>query len=269
MINLLKVLLQLLSNPTNYQLYLIREMIRMSQKADSFSDPLPVLANSQNVTRYHLTNLERFLYLILISCLILAYPAARVLPAFWSWENGPFEWTQVCLLLAGGCAAWWWSRHTSSRPLAQFWSYQTPVWLVLLGRETSWGAAFFPYQSVGPHGPVLVSSKSLWYGPVIDPLLGLILIFIIYQVVKYRLYRIPLQLFKAKRFPVLAFGIAFFAIIMANCAEKDMFTLPNDGNLLLEEYFETLFYLGLLATTGQIRIRTGSQPTGKASKALS
>ena len=188
--------------------------------------------------------------------LVLAYPVSRIVPHSWAWENGVFEWAQAFILFLVLVTAFGYSKKATTRYLARFWFYQTPIWLILLGRETSWGAAFFPYRAFNSHGPVLVSYKSLWYSPAVYPALGILLVFTIYKIVKHRLYRIPWELLRQKRFPVLTLSLTILTIILANCFEQGFFGLPNDLNLVLEEYLETLFYLGLAATDIGINFQT-------------
>lgn len=204
---------------------------------------------------------EFFTGILFCILLVLAYPIARILPPTWAWENGVLEWIQVFILSCALVIAFWYDKKAPTRYLARFWFYQLPIWLIMLGRETSWGAAFFPYRAINDHGPVLVSVKSLWYGPAVYPLLGLLFIFTIFQIIRHRLYRIPLSLLRARRFPLLTLSLSFLGIILASCFEQEMISLPNVLNQSLEEYLEAIFYLGLIVTDIGIHLQTrANQP---------
>lgn len=224
----------------------------------------PLLASSINFPTFELPGAcsspkyHYFFRICFCLFLVLAYPVSRIVPHSWAWENGVFEWAQVFVLFFALATAFRYSKKAPNRYLTRFWFYQIPIWLVLLGRETNWGTAFFPYRAFDPsHGPVLVSYKSLWYGSAVYPVLGILLIFTIYKIVKHRLYRLPWELLRQKRFPVLTLVLTILSMILANCFEQSIFfSLPNDLNFVLEEYLETLFYLGLVATDIGINFQT-------------
>jgi len=97
----------------------------------------------------HRTHLQRLLLL----CLLLCYPLARVIPLEWSWENGVIENAQVVVLLAGlvfAAQAW---RRAPQDGVAMLGLCAMPVWFLLAGRELSWGAVFLPPLGLGPEGP--------------------------------------------------------------------------------------------------------------------
>jgi hypothetical protein len=197
--------------------------------------------------------LKRIANYFLIGSMLLAYPLTQLLPRSCGWEDGPLEWTQALILLIGFLIAFRYSHKETCRRLAQFWYAQLPIWPILFGRETSWGAAFLPFKSFEIHnGPALVSRRELWYGPLVYPALGVLFLLTVYLIIKYRLYRLPLQLCRERRFPGLPFLLAISAIIIASCAEKHLLHIPNSRGQLMEEYLETVFYLGLIVTDLEI-----------------
>jgi hypothetical protein len=207
--------------------------------------------------------LKKLSNLFLMIALLLAYPTTQLLPRFWGWEDGPLEWTQALILFIGFLIAFWYSHKDTCHRLAQFWYAQLPLWPILLGRETSWGAAFLPFKSFDMYkGPNLVSRSELWYGPLVYPVLGVLLLLIVYLIIKYRLYRLPLQLCCEHRFPVLPFLLAISAIIIASCVERHLLPIPGNRGQLLEEYLETVFYLGLIVTDLEIYLRLKKLPFG-------
>ncbi|MGD9154600.1 MAG: hypothetical protein PVG90_03760 [Bacillota bacterium] len=193
--------------------------------------------------------LEKITNLSLIGLLFLAYPLTRLLPLSFAWENGPLEWLQVIIIASTFFIVFHYHRHAPSHRLALFWYVQLPVWLNLLGRETGWGAAFLPLKSFDmQHGPTLLSRRDLWYGQAVYPILIILFLLVVYPVIKYRLYQLPGQLIRERRFPALPLLIALGAIILSNFFEKHLFVVAGNRGQLWEEYLEIVFYLGLIAT---------------------
>jgi hypothetical protein len=194
--------------------------------------------------------------LLLIVLLLAAYPLARLLPPSWGWENGPLEWFQASILSLNVIIALWNRHRTSDQLWRQFWLALIPFWSILFCRETSWFAAFLPYQSFDAlNGPTLMPLRSLWYRPIVYPSIGILFLTTIFLVIKHKLLLIPARLVREKKFPALPLALAVVAICAATCFEKHFFPLPDNLGQLMEEYFETIFYLGLSATVLEVYAR--------------
>jgi hypothetical protein len=197
-----------------------------------------------------------FINVILLLSFLSAYPLAIVLPDFWAWEDGPLEWLQAGILFANVIIAFRYSQKTSHKIWTQYWLAQIPFWLILFSRETSWGAAFLPIKSFDiQHGPGLIPLRELWYRPIVYPTLAILFLTTVLLISKYKLYKIPLQLLKEKRFPLFPLTIAIFAASAATCFEKDLWLLPGVLNQILEEYLETVCYIGISVTNFKIYFR--------------
>lgn len=98
------------------------------------------------------------------------------LPPWWGWENGPLENTQVLILAIGLVVSWFAARHNrDNRKARNLWLWLTLFWLLVMGRELSWGRVFYPVAS-GANGPELISLHQLWYGPLIRPFVAAVMI---------------------------------------------------------------------------------------------
>ncbi|TCL63731.1 hypothetical protein EDC14_102015 [Hydrogenispora ethanolica] len=195
--------------------------------------------------------LHRILRPFLSIGLIAAYPLSKILPLSWGWENGPFEQVQAVILIAGAILAYYLSRQFKDDFLRRFWLWTIPIWLVMAGRELNWGAAFYPPVKLSEGEPVLLSRSDLWYGAMVYPLLGVVLLAWLIAVVKYRLYRMPLQLVLDHCFPIFESALTFLAALLSDAAEHQrfFFGLLGQHHQVLEELAEFLFYLGLIATS--------------------
>ena len=108
---------------------------------------------------------------------VLLFPLGLSLPAWWGWENGPIENTQVVILIAGAVLAWLAARHNrNDSQIRKLWLWTIPVWLLMIGRELSWGRVFFDPVTVGPGGPMFPSIHAIWYGRYVYPVITIIII---------------------------------------------------------------------------------------------
>ena len=186
---------------------------------------------------------------ILAALLVLSFPLATVLPPFWGWENGPLEFAQAASLLAGlltAAVAAYQQRGTTAAPL---WWVAIPVWLLMLGRELAWGAAFLPAIGHNEWGPT-VSSRVLWFRPAV-PWVGVgLLLLCIYWTLRHRLWsRVLARLQRERAWPVVSLALFVVAMVIAALAESSSLPQLRDGLgtrvLVLEELAETWAYAAL------------------------
>lgn len=179
----------------------------------------------------------RILSLLLLS---IGLFASDWLPPEWGWENSVIEWSQVIILSLGLILSW---RRSSS----SFALFSTPLWLILIGRELSWGRVFFPIgiNQSGPHFPAL---KELWYGPAVYPIVTAILLFWLFAVLRYKLYMIPIRMIKQSVFPWANLSLVFLSVVTAYIAEKHMHRPAG------EELCELVAYIWLVAISLEFKI---------------
>lgn len=182
---------------------------------------------------------------LLLLGVFLSYFISPYFPISWGWENHFLEWLQVVILTVGlvlNCK--WWKDAKAARDSSTtrlfFWA--TPLWLLMIGRELSWGRVFYPNGFNPVTGPSFLSLSDLPYGTIVNPLLAVIIVVWLFAVIKYGLYKIPHTLLKEKHFPVSELAITVFALIAAEMGEKQLH-LP-----VMEEFNECLAYFGLILT---------------------
>lgn len=196
---------------------------------------------------------SRRVHWCLLLALLLCHPLSRILPPAWAWENGVVENAQVLVLLAGSVLAWQAARAQLTKALTKAASTLArcaiPVWLLLAGRELSWGAVFLAPLGFGPGGPVY-TSRVLWYRPMVVPVAAAILAGIVYWSWRHRLDRSIKEVCVRRRFPWLPLGVMAAAACASTFAEGhlDVFEgfSPKQGEGF-EELTELVGYLALLS----------------------
>jgi len=188
---------------------------------------------------------------VLMIIIITAYFVGSYMPPSWGWENSPLEWSQVVILLAGALLTgkWWQeARLVGQERYARFFAWGIPLWLLLAGREMSWGRVFYLKGIDAVKGPSFTPISQLPYGPMIYPVIVAVVIICLFAIMKYELYKIPYELFQQRRFPISEFLLLIFAIIVANIAEKKM------HYEIMEEIVECVSYLTILLITYRIKV---------------
>lgn len=178
--------------------------------------------------------------LALLILVFAAYPSAKLLPPYVAWEDNVIESLQALLLLI--IALLCFSIHTElikkqSRALGCF-------FLLLLGRELSWGRVFFPTGVVDDMGPNFISMNSIPGHKFIHAAIFLAVCLILRAIIKSfnwkALLKIPL--------PVFTFIILFVATGGQLSAERHFFAgLTAPQNQTLEELLELLIYMELFS----------------------
>ncbi|MDF2927821.1 MAG: hypothetical protein K0Q75_59 [Anaerospora sp.] len=182
---------------------------------------------------------------ILLTGVLLSYFISPLLPVSWGWENSFLEWLQVVILAVGlvlNCKWWHDAKSKGHHESACFLFWASPLWLLMVGRELSWGRVFYPNGFDTVNGPSFVSLAQLPYGAIVNPMLAVIIVVWLFAVIKYDLYKLPYKLLKEKNFPISELAISILALAVAGFGEKKLH-LP-----VMEEFDECLSYLGLILT---------------------
>lgn len=183
------------------------------------------------------------------SLLVAAFWAHKWLSPEWGWESSLLEWTQVCILAIGLVLSWtvFSSYKIINNQIRYFGLFTTPCWLLLIGRELSWGRVFYPIGIEAAKGPYFPALKELWFGPYVYPLNTIIISVWLFAIVKYKLYMIPIRMVRQGVFPWLNFLLTLFSSAVVYVAEKQLH-LP-----ITEEIAETIVYAGLIVLTLQVK----------------
>ena len=191
-------------------------------------------------------DLERWFWAgrwLLILMVPLAYPLAMVLPVTWGWENGVFEDSQVVVLLAGLVVALMAFRRLP-RPVAMMGLFAAPFWFMAAARELSWGAVFLTPLEITGNGPVF-SSRMLWYKAAVHPTLALLLALALFVLVRFRIDRLIVTVWRNKRFPWVELGLIVLGALASTVAEGHLHieALQLDLSAARQEVFEELMEL--------------------------
>lgn len=179
---------------------------------------------------------------LLLAALAAAYPASLVLPAAWSREGGPLENLQVMVLVAGCVLAlivYLRARPARSAMLAL---WVAPVWLLLAGRELSWGRAWLQQP-----GSEALATTALWLQALARPGAAVLLACLVVGAWYYRI-DLPLRAALARRVPWPCLAAALAAAMGSTCAEGHMschLDMAPSAAQLFEELCELYAYIAL------------------------
>lgn len=178
---------------------------------------------------------------ILLTALLL--PAGFYLPAWWGWENGPLENTQVLILGIGLVLSWlaaWNNRH--DRTSRNLWLCLTPCWLLCILRELSWGRVFYPIF-LGVHAPEFIPLQQLPYGYLVKPLVAVIIV-----VTLIAIYRTdPVTYIRQTKLPFLDFATLLLAALIADVCDKNLLSALQPYHQLMEEWAELTAYWSMVS----------------------
>jgi hypothetical protein len=175
------------------------------------------------------------------------YPLVLVLPSQAAWENQIVENTQVAVLVAGCVAAvafcvrsrgqWRW-----------FWLVTAMIWLLLSGREISWGGSFYPLTRMTVLGPFF-SARELWYWPVIYPLVGVLGLAMLFIVIRYRTWETCKDIVQDRSAPIAETlcVVALSVISLAGEGRAGPLSTFLPHSIVFEELAELAAYVWLLA----------------------
>ena len=206
---------------------------------------------------------------LLLLSLFLCYPLSRIVPVEWGWENGVVENAQVLVLLAGLVfAAHAWRRGPKGKA-AMLALCVVPVWLLLVGRELSWGSVFLDPSGFGGDGPIY-RSRVLWYRPLVPPFAGLMLAASLYLAWRHRLHRFLLEVVTSGRFPwgcvLLILGAALGSTIGEGHVPQVVRGFFGHA-LVFEEMAELVGYMAMVTAQGIVLRYKAPAPLAVPAKA--
>lgn len=180
----------------------------------------------------------------LLAALAACYPASLVLPAAWAREGGLLENLQVLVLCAGCILALLMYMRTRPARVAMLALWVAPVWLLLAGRELSWGRAWLPDPATATD---TLAAMAPWFPPLVRSGAAVLLAALALGAVYYRIDG-PLRAAFARRVPWLVLMVLLAAAMGSTCAEGHMSchldsVLPSAQTF--EELCELLAYVAL------------------------
>ncbi|TWH46443.1 hypothetical protein [Sporomusa sp. KB1] len=195
----------------------------------------------------------------LIIIVIFSYFIGSHLPPSWGWEDSPLEWSQVVILSVGALLTVKWQQEARSDGRyhhARFLAWAIPLWLLMAGREMSWGRVFYPVGIDPITGPFFIPVSQLPYGSIVYPVIAVVILSWLFAVIKYKLLAVPYKLYQQGRFPTGEFLLVIFSFIVATIAEK---LLHFE---IMEEIVEDVAYLSLIITAYRVKVAL-NQPTNR------
>lgn len=189
-----------------------------------------------------------------VSLLLVAslFPLSLSLPAWWGWENGPVENTQVVILIVGAVLSFFAARHNyDDSQTCKLWLWTIPVWLLMVGRELSWGRVFFDPVTVGPDGPIFPSIHAIWYGQYVYPVNTVIISSTLYGLWYYCNWS---KIKQTWCIPAIDGTLLILAAIASQLVfERNLILALEPYSQLLEEWSEMIVYwcmISILMVTG-------------------
>lgn len=178
------------------------------------------------------------------------------LPVDWGWENGAVENAQVLVLLLGMATAIWGAQFHGF-PVRRLWVVASLFWLAMAGRELAWGAAFWPESGFSPESGPIITSRILWYRPAVPWILALMLAWVVYAVLRYRLIsRVVWPWCRQRLVPWTTLALFVLAMLVSAHAEGHALlglpVPPEQTAMVLEEVAEFWAYVALFWAQWQL-----------------
>ncbi|MDN4040002.1 hypothetical protein [Massilia sp. YIM B02443] len=184
---------------------------------------------------------------LLLAALLASYPLSAVFAPGWGREGGILENAQVLVLGAGLVAATLAFGRTRPGRTALLALWAAPVWLLLAGRELSWGRVLLPQPGLeATHG--LAANGIHWLQHFVRPGAVLLALALLLAAWRFRLDEV-VRAGLARRTPWLCFAVALAAALGSTCAEGHMgcsLGLPAGRSVVFEELAELLAYVSLI-----------------------
>lgn len=184
---------------------------------------------------------------LLLAALLASYPLSAVFAPGWGREGGILENAQVLVLGAGFVAAMLAFRRTRPGRTALLALWAAPIWLLLAGRELSWGRVLLPQPGLeATHS--LAANGIQWLQHVVRPGAVLLVLALLLAAWRFRLDEV-VRAGLARHTPWLCFAVALAAALGSTCAEGHMscsLGLPAGRSVVFEELAELLAYVSLV-----------------------
>lgn len=122
----------------------------------------------------------------LLGALLACYPLSSIVPSSWANEGALLESLQVLVLVGGGLLAMTIFLRRRPARIGVLALWVTPVWLILAGRELSWGRAWRASPGLDAAGLALPPDP-LPFQPLVWPAAALLVGWMVYSAWHYRL----------------------------------------------------------------------------------
>lgn len=157
-------------------------------------------------------------------------------------ENGPIENFQLVLLLIGVYLCWEALRKTTLKKSKYIWQAGILFFLLLFGRELSWGRAMLMY----PDGSMPSWSELGMYEEIAHLLIGIVIAYLLFLFYRGNFF----SFLKSAKIPLWDLVFLILFIILVDVSEHYNFSVFN--GMIDEELFECAMYFEMLRITSFI-----------------
>lgn len=194
------------------------------------------LSGTEDIISRHFDTKAVLLDYMAMVLLTLCFPLGQLLPISWGWEDGIIENTQAVVLLLEAVLTFIWGRQS----LNKGWYAVSGSFLLMMGRELSWGRVFFPTGLMDDEGPAFIDMADVPYHYLIHLLIFLVIVAVAYGLWKYRVFHLLIK----ERVPLTAALIIVMSVVIERISELHGFagyTKPQAE--VVEELAELVCYV--------------------------
>lgn len=191
-------------------------------------------------------NTDTRISIILVLLLVAIYPLSGLLPGWTSFENGPIENAQVVVLLLFAFMCFQYYRNLAV-PHRKMWLPAGVVFLILAGRELSWGRVFFTTGYDPESGPLIIAASEMPFHTEIHAFVGVLSVLCLAGLIRWVPWRQVLRHIPWGN--LLLIGICITLVTLGD--HHVIFYTIRDQ--LIEEMAELLLYVTLGATARYYR----------------
>jgi len=171
---------------------------------------------------------------------IAIIPLSLILPEWISWENGPLEDLQVVVLAVGFFLTAAFSKKACQKNIQHMWLAISGAFLLLIGRELSWGRVFFQTKMTN-NGPEFISMNQIPHHLILNEMI----LFFIVAVGISIIYTVPWRKLLDMPFPKKHCILAVVASMLSIIGDHGWVLMKAQGETM-EELAELMVYFLLV-----------------------
>lgn len=195
----------------------------------------------------------RYTKALVILCIlaIIFIGLSFVLPIEYSYENHFLENLEVVILFLGIVICIGKIRDFILYDSIKFYVASIIIYILMIGRELSWGRVFYPIGMDKNGEQIFVKVHELWYGSVVYPMVGILIVLILLGVYFYQSRRQGICWY----IPLGEFLFFIVTSILGQCVFDRGLVQFGNYNQLLEESCEIIAYIALICCTYDISFK--------------
>lgn len=195
----------------------------------------------------------RYTKALVILCIlaVIFIGLSFVLPIEYSYENHFLENLEVVILFLGIVICIGEIRDFILYDSIKFYVASIIIYILMIGRELSWGRVFYPIGMDKNGEQIFVKVHELWYGSVVYPMVGILIVLILLGVYFYQSRRQGICWY----IPLGEFLFFIVTSILGQCVFDRGLVQFGNYNQLLEESCEIIAYIALICCTYDISFK--------------